>query len=402
MTNAADGKGNAKITRKTKPKESFKIVKGGMDLSFLFIVLVLLSLGIVMMFSASYAIALDETGDGFYYFKRQLFFGILGFAVMIGISLFFDYHILQKKIIAFGLFAVSFVLVALVPFIGETYGGTDIKRGLKIGPLPQFQPTEIMKFAIIVLFSFMIAANYKRMKEFKYGMLPFAVILLPVLFFIYLEPHYSCMILIAMIAAVMMFVGGTKITHFLITGLVAATGLAGVLYIKMSKGGGGSTFTNRIQAWIDPFNSPIDTWQTKQSLIAIGSGGIFGLGLGNSRQKYLYLPESHNDFVFPIVCEELGFIGAMLVIFLFIAFIFRGFYIASKAPDKFGMMLAVGITFQIGLQAILNIAVATNAVPNTGISLPFFSYGGTALLMQLAEMGVILNISRQSISEGKG
>ncbi|MGN0654243.1 MAG: FtsW/RodA/SpoVE family cell cycle protein, partial [Oscillospiraceae bacterium] len=288
------------------------------------------------------------------------------------------------------------------PFIGETYGGTDIKRGLKIGPLPQFQPTEIMKFAIIVLFAFMISANYKRMKEFKYGMLPFAVILLPVLFFIYLEPHYSCMILIAMIAAVMMFVGGTKITHFLITGLVAATGLAGALYIKMSKGGGGSTFTNRIQAWIDPFNSPIDTWQTKQSLIAIGSGGIFGLGLGNSRQKYLYLPESHNDFVFPIVCEELGFIGAMLVIFLFIAFIFRGFYIASKAPDKFGMMLAVGITFQIGLQAILNIAVATNAVPNTGISLPFFSYGGTALLMQLAEMGVILNISRQSISEGKG
>jgi len=207
---------------------------------------------------------------------------------------------------------------------------------------------------------------------------------------------------VGLIGIVLIFVGGAKIWHLVVTGLVGATGLMGFLYIRSLNGGGGSTFTNRIQAWIDPFNSPIDTWQTKQSLIAIGSGGIFGLGLGNSRQKYLYLPESHNDFIFPIICEELGFIGGMLVIFLFIAFIFRGFYIASKAPDKFGMLVCVGITFQIGLQAILNIAVATNAMPNTGISLPFFSYGGTALMMQLAEVGIILNISRQSISEDKG
>ncbi|HOV40804.1 MAG TPA: FtsW/RodA/SpoVE family cell cycle protein, partial [Oscillospiraceae bacterium] len=155
-----------------------------------------------------------------------------------------------------------------------------------------------------------------------------------------------------------------------------------------------------IQSWRDPFSDTTgNTWQTQQSLIAIGSGGLFGLGLGNSRQKYLYLPESENDFVFAIVCEELGFIGAMLVILLFMAFIFRGFYIASKAPDKFGMMLAVGLTVQIGLQALLNIAVVTNTIPNTGISLPFFSYGGTALTMQLIEMGIILNISRQSLLE---
>lgn len=401
MANLSDAGRKPADIRKNSKKEKFTIVKGGIDLSFLFIILVLLSFGIVMMFSSSYALALDETGDGFYYIKRQLVFALIGVAVMIFIS-FFDYHYFQKKIIAFGLFAVSFILVALVPFVGETYGGTDIRRGLKIGPLPQFQPTEIMKFAIIILFSFIIAANHKRMKEYKYGMLPFIIILLPVLFFIYLEPHYSCMILIGCIGLVIMFVGGTKFSHFVITGLVALTGFLGLLYVKSLNGGGGSTFTNRIQAWIDPFNSPIDTWQTQQSLIAIGSGGIFGLGLGNSRQKYLYLPESHNDFIFPIICEELGFIGGMLVIFLFIAFIFRGFYIASKAPDKFGMLVVVGITFQIGLQAILNIAVATNAVPNTGISLPFFSYGGTALMMQLAEVGVILNISRQSISENKG
>ena len=166
--------------------ETPKIIKGGIDLSFLFIILVLLALGIVMMFSASYALALDETGDGFYYFKRQLVFAIAGVVAMIFIS-FFDYHHFQKKIMAFGIFAVSFVLVALVPFIGETYGGTDIRRGLKIGPLPQFQPTEIMKFAIIILFSYMIAINYKKMSKYTYGVLPFMVILLPVIFFIYLE-----------------------------------------------------------------------------------------------------------------------------------------------------------------------------------------------------------------------
>ena len=393
-------KKNPSIKNKAKSDKP-TIIKGGTDVSFLIIVLVLLAFGIAMMFSASYPTALDETGDGFYYIKRQLGFALAGVATMLFLS-FFDYHHFQKKIIAFGLFGVSFVLVALVPFVGETYGGTNIRRGLKIGPLPQFQPTEIMKFAIIILFAFIIASNYKRMREYKYGMLPFIIILIPVLFFIYLEPHYSCMILIGCIAVVLMFVGGARISHFLITGLVGATGLLGLLYVKSLNGGGGSTFTNRIQAWIDPFNSPIDTWQTQQSLIAIGSGGIFGLGLGNSRQKYLYLPESHNDFIFPIICEEFGFVGGMVVIFLFILFIFRGFYIASKAPDKFGMLVCVGITFQIGLQAILNIAVATNAVPNTGISLPFFSYGGTALLMQLAEVGVILNISRQSISENKG
>lgn len=401
MANPSDVRKRSSDIKKNAKNEKFTIVKGGIDLSFLFIVLILLTFGIVMMFSASYALALDETGDGFYYFKRQLIFAILGIVVMIFIS-FFDYHHFQKKIIAFGMFGVAFFLVALVPFVGETYGGTNIRRGLKIGPLPQFQPTEIMKFAIIILFSCMIAINYKKMSKYMYGVAPFIAILIPVGILIYLEPHYSCIFLIGLIGVVLMFVGGARFLHLLITGLVGLTLLLGYIYVKSLNGGGGSTFTNRIQAWVDPFNSPIDTWQTQQSLIAIGSGGIFGLGLGNSRQKYLYLPESHNDFIFPIICEELGFIGGMMVIFLFIAFIFRGFYIASKAPDKFGMLVCVGITFQIGLQAILNIAVATNAMPNTGISLPFFSYGGTALMMQLAEVGVILNISRQSISENKG
>ncbi len=193
-----------------------------------------------------------------------------------------------------------------------------------------------------------------------------------------------------------MFVGGVRIAHLLAVGAVGVTGLVGVILYLMNEKGVGY-FQVRIQSWLDPFSdSMANTWQTQQSLIAIGSGGIFGLGLGNSRQKYLYLPEAENDFVFAIVCEELGFIGAVTVILLFTLLIFRGFYIATKSPDKFGMMLAVGITTQFGIQALLNIAVVTNTIPNTGISLPFFSYGGTAFLMQLGEMGILLNISRHA------
>lgn len=392
----SEGKPAGRISAKTRAVP--KISVGGIDLTFLIIIMILLTMGIVMMFSASYAIAVEERGDGFFYFKKQAILAAFGVFVMLIISR-IDYHILQKAWIAYGLFFVSLILLVLVPFIGIEEGDTGIRRWIAIGPLPQFQPSEIMKAAIVILFAYIIAANYKRMKQFKYGMLPFGIVLGVVCLLLYLQPHYSGIILIGSIGVVMMFVGGTNIKHLLLTALAGLTGVAGLIYFKMVVGGGSSTFTNRIQAWLTPFDSPIDTWQTKQSLIAIGSGGLFGLGLGNSRQKYLYLPASHNDFVFSIICEELGFIGALMVILLFVCFVFRGFYIASKSPDKFGMMLAVGLTFQIGIQALLNIAVATNTIPNTGISLPFFSYGGTALVMQLAEMGVILNVSRQSLAE---
>ncbi len=183
-------------------------------------------------------------------------------------------------------------------------------------------------------------------------------------------------------------------------GVIGAAAIALALFLLIEVKGIGY-FEKRIMSWTDPFGAEASdaTRQTKNSLIAIGSGGLFGLGLGNSRQKFLYLPEAKNDFVFAVVCEELGFVGALMVIILFLLFICRGMYIASKAPDKYGMMLAVGLTVQIGLQALLNIAVVTNTIPNTGVSLPFFSYGGTALIMQLVQMGIILNISRQSIIE---
>ena len=217
-----------------------------------------------------------------------------------------------------------------------------------------------------------------------------------------LEPHLSCTILIGLIGMTLIWVGGAKLRHFLILLGVGAGAVIGIVLI-LSIFEGYSYFSTRIQSWLDPFSdSQGGTWQTCQSLIAIGSGGLFGLGLGESRQKFLYLPETKNDFVFSIVCEELGFVGALTVVLLFALLIFRGFHIATHAQDKFGMLVAVGFTMHIGLQAFINIAVVSNLVPNTGISLPFFSYGGTALILQLSEMGIVMNISRARYRTASG
>lgn len=397
---ASSGAGAKKQKRKEpeiyQPSKGYKekILAGPMDLPFFIIVMILLVMGIVMMFSASYAIAIHEGNDGLYYVKRQIVFACIGLAGMLVVSK-IDYHLLRKTWIAYGFFLGALMLLFLVLIMP---GGGKFKRWIYIGSF-HFQPSEIMKLAIIVLFAYMISVNYPRMKTFKYGILPFAGVLAVVAGLMIAEPHISGTVIICAIGLIMIFVGGASLRHFGLIGIVSVGGLAGLVFYLVTSGKL-SHVMSRIQSWRDPFSDTTgNTWQTQQSLIAIGSGGLFGLGLGNSRQKYLYLPESENDFVFAIVCEELGFIGAMLVILLFMAFIFRGFYIASKAPDKFGMMLAVGLTVQIGLQALLNIAVVTNTIPNTGISLPFFSYGGTALTMQLVEMGIILNISRQSLLE---
>ncbi|MBQ7132141.1 MAG: putative lipid II flippase FtsW [Oscillospiraceae bacterium] len=392
-------KKSVRVTKARRVQAQARIKSGVIDLPFLMIVMVLLVFGIVMMFSASYVWALydvEETGgDGAYYMKRQVIWAAFGLLAMLFFS-YFDYHILQKKAIALASYIIPLILLILVaiPGVGVTRNGAT--RWLKIGPLPQFQPSEFMKLGIIIFFSYLIARNYKEMKKFKCGILMFGAFLMPVVLLMMKQPHLSGTLLICAIAFVLIFVGGARILHFMILAAVGVAGIAAFVLYKVNVEGF-TYFMKRIESWRDPFSDMLNsTWQTCQSLIAIGSGGVFGLGLGNSRQKYLYLPETKNDFVFAIVCEELGFVGAMVVIILFVLFVFRGFYIASKACDKFGMMLAMGLTVQIGIQAFLNIAVVTNAVPNTGISLPFFSYGGTALLMQLAQMGIMLNISRQA------
>jgi len=378
-----------------------KIAVGPIDYPFLLIVLVLLVIGIIMMFSAGYAWAIRrEGGDGSAYVKSQLKWAAIGLVFMF-FAAFVDYHWYRKAWIAYGFYGVCIVLLVLClvgPFTNPQ--GGDSYRWVKFGSI-SFQPSELTKLAIIMLFSYLISVNYSKMKQFRYGIVPFLLLLGIVAGLMMLETHLSGTLIICSIGIIMMFVGGSRPKHLIVLALVGLAAVAlGVFLLMEIKGIG--YFENRIQSWVDPFNSDTadnSTWQTKNGLIAIGSGGLFGLGLGNSRQKFLYLPATQTDFVFAVVCEELGFVGALLVIILFLLFIIRGFHIASKAPDKYGMMLAAGLTVQIGLQALLNIAVVTNTIPNTGVSLPFFSYGGTALVMQLAQMGIILNISRQSIME---
>ena len=363
-----------------------------LDTSFVVIILALLIYGAIMVFSASYPAALSKTGDSFHFIRKHILFAVAGIAVMFILS-FVDYRVYRRFV--FPIFGVGIVLLILVmiPGIGTDLG-TVARRWIDLR-FTTFQPSEFMKFAIILMFSHLVALNYKRMGTFQYGVMPFAVCLLVTAGMLMLEPHLSATVLIFLIGFVMMFVGGTRLRWFGVLACCAGGGIAIIVAVK-----GIEYITGRLSGWLHPFeDTQGQNWQTIQSLIAIGSGGIMGRGIGNSRQKYLYLPEAYNDFIFAVVCEELGLIGALLVIVLFVLFALRGYSIAAKAPDKFGFMLGVGLTTQIVLQAILNIAVVTNTVPNTGISLPFFSYGGTALLMQLGEMGILLNISRNAVME---
>lgn len=367
----------------------------GLDMPLLIFILVLLAIGLVMLFSASYANSYYLQGNSYYYISRQAVFAVFGVAAMLLIST-FDYHSFHKlAIVIFGvsLFLLVFLLIcryAHIESIANWEG--DATRWLNFG-FVSFQPSEIAKFALIVLFAHMISRNLDRMDTFRYGVVPYVAIMGLVAALIFLESHLSATLIILALGAIMMFVGGTKPRWFLIGGVLVA---AVLLFVVVTKGG---YQMDRIRIWLDPFSSDLDrdlTHQTRQSLYAIGSGGLLGVGLGQSRQKYLYLPAPQNDFIFAIVCEELGFVGALVIIVLFAMLIWRGVYVSIHAKDKFGMLLGLGITFQVGLQAVLNICVVTNTIPNTGISLPFFSYGGTALLMLLGQMGILLNISRSA------
>lgn len=374
---------------KAKTKKTWKSLsmpKSGVDSTLLIVTLVLVVFGLIMMFSASYANAYYMFGDSFYYIRRQLIWAVLGVIVMLIVSR-INYRILHK--LAWPIYIISEILLAITLFMPEINGA---KRWIIIGPL-QFQPSEISKFAIIVLFAHLVATNPEKMKKFTYGYLQPLLLLGGIAAITMQQTHLSGTILIFAVGFVMMFVGGTKLRWFGITAAVVAP--LGVAYVyfadKMEYA------MERINMWIDPFQDRTGAGhQTIQSLLAIGSGGLMGLGLGNSRQKHMYVPEPQNDFIFSIICEELGFIGAVFVMVLFIIFVVRGFSIAMNARDKFGAMMALGITVQVGIQAFLNIAVVSNTIPNTGISLPFFSQGGTSLLMLLAQVGVLLSISRFS------
>ncbi len=358
-----------------------------MDLPLLTLVLVLLTIGLVMLFSASYATAYYNEGSSFAFISRQLLWAGLGVFLMFVISK-VNYHIFHR--LAFVILLISIVLLVLVLFMPPING---CRRWIFIGSIANIQPSEIAKFAVTVMFAQLASTFGDKMKTFRYGVLPFLLILGIVGALMVLEPHLSGTIIIMCIGLSIMLVGGTRILWFVIGGGLVVAAIAGAIMIP----GVIEYAMSRIEFWLHPENDPLGSgFQTLQSLYAISSGGLLGLGLGNSRQKFMYLPESENDFIFAIVCEELGFVGAAIILILFALLIWRGFVIAMKARDKFGCLIAVGLTVQVGLQALLNVAVVTNTIPNTGISLPFFSYGGSSLLMLLAQMGVLLSISRDA------
>ena len=354
------------------------------DIPFLVILLLLLGLGLVMLYSASYAQSEYDTGYTVTtrYLQKQGLCAVIGLIAMVVLSRIppdFWYRT------AWPLYGASILLLLSVLLFGESVNGA--RRWINIAGI-QFQPSEVAKFTLIVLFARLTRGFGKSAKEFRYGVLGFGLALLGILVPLALEKHLSAIMLMGLVAVVMMFVAGTH-PKWLLAGAGAAAVFV-VIYVTFMGYAG-----DRITAWLHPEQDPRDTgYQILQSLYAIGSGGVFGLGFGKSKQKYLYLPFQYNDYIFAVICEELGLAGALLIIALFAALILRGYWIALRAPDRFATVLCAGLITLIAVQTVLNLGVVTNLLPSTGIALPFFSYGGTALAVNLGEMGIVLSVSR--------
>ncbi len=392
-----------------KPKRdlttSEQLARGPVDLPFLMLTLLLVGIGLVAVLSASYASAYydSKVSSPYYYFRHQLIYGIAGLALMYIVSK-INYQTF-RGLSVFVLGAAIVLLVLVIPFGtgGETVGA---QRWLKIGPV-SFQPSEVAKLGVVLTFSAWLSKRNTRKKRLwskrtpsgvlmgfldRIGFLeliPYALVLVVIAVLMLLEPHMSGTILILIAGAAILFAAGVNIGWFIGGGAVVGAALA---YIMTQM----SHTSARLAVWLDPWVDELGAgFQSIQSLLAIGSGGLLGLGLGNSRQKFLYLPEPENDFVFAIVCEEMGWIGAVLILILFALLIIRGYWLALHARDRFGALMIVGIITLFAFQVFFNIGVVTGLLPVTGISLPFFSYGGTALMIQLVEMGIILSVSRQ-------
>ncbi|MBO5930303.1 MAG: putative lipid II flippase FtsW [Clostridia bacterium] len=366
--------------KKEHKKEHAVIKKTSADLGFLAVVILLTVLGLIMVFSASYPSANYKYGDGLYFIRKQALWAVIGFAAMI-VTMKIDYRLYKKN--ALWILLVTVVLLLLV------LASTPIKgsrRWLGFGSI-SFQPSEAAKLAVIIYFAASLSVVKERIREFKV-LLRYGVILMLVLGLLLLEPHFSVCLIIGAVAFIMLMVAGAQWKHF---GMIALVAIPIVIVVATKA----DYRMDRLAMYWDPFVDPQgDGWQIIQSLYAIGSGGLFGLGFGNSRQKYMYVSEPQNDFIFSIVCEELGMIGAFVIIILFGVLIWRGIKIAINAPDTFGSLLVTGIVSLVGVQTFFNIAVVTKLVPTTGVSLPFFSAGGSSLVFLMAAMGMVLNVSK--------
>ncbi len=356
----------------------------GVDIVFLMLLMLLLAVGLTMLYSASYAQSAYDTGYtvSTKYLQKQGICALIGLVAMFAASRIPPGFWLRA---AWPVYGISIALLLSVLLFGQSVNGA--RRWINIGGL-QFQPSEIAKFALILLFARLTKGFGKSAREFRYGVLGFGVALLGILVPLALEKHLSAIMLMGLVAVVMMFVAGTSL-KWLLAGIGAAIVFV-VIYITFMGYAG-----DRVSAWLHPEQDPGDTgYQILQSLYAIGSGGVLGLGFGKSKQKYLYLPFQYNDYIFAVICEELGLVGALLIICLFALLILRGYWIALRAPDRFSTVLAAGLITLIAVQTVLNLGVVTNLLPSTGIALPFFSYGGTALAVNLGEMGIVLSVSR--------
>ncbi|OKZ66014.1 MAG: putative lipid II flippase FtsW [Clostridium sp. 28_12] len=383
------------MAKKKNKMEGFsKFLNNSVDFTLVITVLLLLSLGLVMVLSASSPTALQKYDKSYYFFVRQLIFAVLGLFGMYFISK-IDYRIYQKFYKHAWILSII-LLISVFAFGSDSHGA---KRWIYITKSLSFQPSEIVKFLIIIFYGGILVKDRDDLGKFWKGLVKHILFLVPIIALLLLEPHVSTSMVIIITCCIMMIMAGCKFWQFLVSGIVAVGGIgsiATVLYMASAK------FQEKFQyivtrfiTFTDPWKDATgDGWQIIQSLYAIGSGGLFGAGLGESKQKYLYLSEPHNDFIFSIIAEELGFVGCILVFVLFAVFIWRGVLIAMKAPDMFGSLVAVGITSLVGVQAIINVAVVTSSMPVTGMQLPFFSYGGTALFILLCEVGVLLSISR--------
>ena len=373
-------------------------IKGGMDRMFLILVIVLICFGSVMVFSASYPYARESKQNSYYFIQRQITFASAGMAIMLLTSYVLDYRWLKK--VTNVIFAGVCVLLIAVLFIGQAEG--EARRWLSIpGTGIGVQPSEMMKLGLVLMLAkyfsdsekYLFRAKTKWEPIIRRLGIPFAIVV-GVCLLVALERHFSGVIILFLIGACMIFIAGGQLKWLLgAAGSFVVLLLGVIMLVPYARG--------RIDVWLHPenYSTQGEVWQTLQGLNAVGSGGFFGVGLGQSLQKHMFVSQPQNDFIFAIICEELGFVGAVATICLFIVFVWRGITISQKAPDTFSKFVVVGIVSKVAIQAVLNMAVVTNVIPNTGISLPFFSYGGSSLMMLLLEMGIILAISRYSYQE---
>lgn len=378
-----------------KLKMSDLFVTGGFDIPFFGLTMVILAIGLVMLFSSSYAYSYYKYDNSYHYFFRQLIFAAVGIVIMLIISK-MNYKVF--KAITPILLGITIALLIIVLFYHTnvaTDEGEAFKRYIKIpGIKLTFQPSDIAKFTLVITLASYITKNTKKMNRIKEGFI-FPILIVGLFVgLVGLENHLSGVILLFTIGVAVMFAGGSNKTMFIIG---IAVVVAGVILVFARPDIMPNYVQEKMTAWLDKDFEPLGArWQTNNSLYAIGSGGFFGTGLGGSKQKYMYVSEPQNDFIFSIVCEELGFFGAAVIICLFAALVIRGIIIALRCNDRFASLTVIGIVTQIGAQVAFNVLVVTDSIPNTGIALPFFSYGGTALVMLLAEIGVVLSISRKS------